>query len=169
MLESTEDAAEAPPLMKKLSAAASSCQSAALSSSMASDSLAIRQASAQRVIRRESVEDPPLLGCMVVVVVQTDARVHTPGAGEGDEVPHLILLGFFQRVHIDRRSRRATRGSAWKARRASPARFSLRRHFTVTALSARRTTTGPEETHRGRRRQHRKHTDGYMGRGCQEV
>ena len=73
---------------------------------MASDSLAIRQASAQRVIRRESVEDPPLLGCMVVVVVQTDARVHTPGAGEGDEVPHLILLGFFQRVHIDRRSRR---------------------------------------------------------------
>ena len=110
MLESTEDAAEAPPLMKKLSAAASSCQSAALSSSMASDSLAIRQASAQRVIRRESVEDPPLLGCMVVVVVQTDARVHTPGAGEGDEVPHLILLGFFQRVHIDRRSRRASRG-----------------------------------------------------------
>lgn len=48
MLESTEDAAEAPPLMKKLSAAASSCQSAALSSSMASDSLAHRQASAQR-------------------------------------------------------------------------------------------------------------------------
>ena len=105
MLESTEDAAEAPPLMKKLSAAASSCQSAALSSSMASDSLAHRQASAQRVIRRESDEDPPLLGCMVVVVVQTDARVHTPGAGEGDEVPHLFLLGFFQRVHG--RTRRA--------------------------------------------------------------
>jgi len=91
--------------MKKLSAAASSCQSAALSSSMASDSLAHRQASAQRVIRRESDEDPPLLGCMVVVVVQTDARVHTPGAGEGDEVPHLFLLGFFQRVHG--RTRRA--------------------------------------------------------------
>lgn len=102
MLESTEDAAEAPPLMKKLSAAASSCQSAALSSSMASNSLAHRQASAQRTIRRESDEDPPLLGCMVVVVVQTDARVHTPGAGEGDEVPHLILLGFFQRVHCGR-------------------------------------------------------------------
>jgi hypothetical protein len=42
---------------------------------------------------------------MVVVVVQTDARVHTPGAGEGDEVPHLFLLGFFQRVHG--RTRRA--------------------------------------------------------------
>jgi hypothetical protein len=42
---------------------------------------------------------------MVVVVVQTDERVHTPGAGEGDEVPHLFLLGFFQRVHG--RTRRA--------------------------------------------------------------
>ena len=121
MLESTEDAAEAPPLMKKLSAAASSCQSAALSSSMASDSLAHRQASAQRVIRRESDEDPPLLGCMVVVVVQTDARVHTPGAGEGDEVPHLILLGFFQRVHCGR-TRRARASLGRKRLLGNPSR-----------------------------------------------
>jgi hypothetical protein len=46
---------------------------------------------------------------MVVVVVQTDARVHTPGAGEGDEVPHLILLGFFQRVHGQTRRARFAR------------------------------------------------------------
>jgi hypothetical protein len=47
---------------------------------------------------------------MVVVVVQTDARVHTPGAGEGDEVPHLFLLGFFQRVHGRTRRARASFG-----------------------------------------------------------
>lgn len=130
MLESTEDAAEAPPLMKKLSAAASSCQSAALSSSMASDSLAHRQASAQRVIRRESDEDPPLLGCMVVVVVQTDARVHTPGAGEGDEVPHLILLGFFQRVHGQTRRARE-RASELRSGRCRAARENPSRSFTT--------------------------------------